>query len=97
MAKKVIWTERAIRDRKAIFSYWKQRNKSNNYNIKLNRLFEKAVALLAIYPKIGKRTNYSNVRIKIGRNYLIYFKESHDKIYILTIFSSHQDPSKLRF
>lgn len=65
MAKKVIWTAKAVEDRKAIFAYWKERNKSNQYNIKLNKLFEKAVALVAVYPKIGKRTNYPNVRIKI--------------------------------
>ena len=58
MAKKVIWTERAIRDRKAIFEYWKDRNKSNIYNIKLNKLFEEAIALLAVYPKIGRKTSH---------------------------------------
>jgi len=97
MAKKVIWTLKAQQDRKAIFRYWEDRNKSNKYNIKLNKLFEEAVILVANYPKIGKRTNYPNVRIKIVRDYLIYFKESEEEIYILTIFSSHQNPANLKF
>ena len=97
MAKKIIWTEKAQQDRKKIFTYWNQRNKSKRYSIKLNKLFEEAVIIIANFPKIGKITNRPNVRIKIVRDYLIYFKELDGEIHILTIFSSHQDPAKLKF
>lgn len=97
MAKKIIWSVKAQDDRKRIFAYWNKRNKSNRYSIKLNKLFEEAVIIIANYPKIGKMTNHLNIRIKIVRDYLIYFKELDEEIYILTIFSSHRNPANLKF
>ena len=61
MAKKIIWTEKAQQDRKKIFTYWNQRNKSKRHSIKLNKLFEEAVIIIANFPKIGKIANRPNV------------------------------------
>jgi toxin YoeB len=97
MAKKVGWSLRAQNDRKKIFSYWNKRNKSNNYSIRLNRLFIEATKAISDYPKIGKITERENIRIKIVRDYLIVYKELENKIEVLTIFSSHQNPAKLKF
>jgi toxin YoeB len=82
---------------KKIFSYWNKRNKSNNYSIRLNRLFIEATKAISDYPKIGKITERENIRIKIVRDYLIVYKELENKIEVLTIFSSHQNPAKLKF
>lgn len=97
MAKKVGWSLRAQNDRKKIFSYWNKRNKSNNYSIRLNRLFIEATKAISDYPKIGKITERENIRIKIVRDYLIVYKELENKIEVLTIFNSHQNPGKLKF
>jgi toxin YoeB len=97
MAKKVVWSLRAQNDRKKIFSYWNKRNKSNNYSIRLNRLFIEATKAISDYPKIGKITERENIRIKIVRDYLIVYKELENKIEVLTIFRSHQNPAKLKF
>jgi len=97
MAKKVVWSLRAQNDRKKILSYWNKRNKSNNYSIRLNRLFTEATKAIFDYPKIGKITERENIRIKIVREYLIVYKELENKIEVLTIFSSHQNPAKLKF
>ena len=80
MAKKVVWSLRAQNDRKKIFSYWNKRNKSNNYSIRLNRLFIEATKAISDYPKIGKITERENIRIKIVRDYLIVYKELENKI-----------------
>jgi toxin YoeB len=97
MAEKVGWSLRAQNDRKKIFSYWNKRNKSNNYSIRLNRLFIEATKAISDYPKIGKITERENIRIKIVRDYLIVYKELENKIEVLTIFRSHQNPAKLKF
>lgn len=57
MAKQIIWSLRAQKDKKEIFKYWLQHNKSNRYNKKLNQLFKEAVQLLKEYPYIGKTTD----------------------------------------
>ena len=45
-AKQIIWSLRAQDDRRQIFDYWTQRNKSSNYSKKLNKLFRMAVKLI---------------------------------------------------
>jgi toxin YoeB len=40
MAKKVVWSQKAQKDRRRILKYWKGRNKSNVYSIKLAQLFK---------------------------------------------------------
>ncbi|HEY9341827.1 MAG TPA: type II toxin-antitoxin system RelE/ParE family toxin [Hanamia sp.] len=91
MVKKIIWSKKADADRRNIFSYWNQRNQSNHYSIKLNKLFKEVLKLVSEHPKIGKLTDIENVRIKIVRDYLIVYEELEDEILTLTIFSSHQD------
>jgi toxin YoeB len=95
MAKNVVWSKRALEDRKAILSYWIERNKSNNYSRKLNILFKEAIQLVAAFPKIGKPTDEENVRIKIVRDCFIIYEETDSEIHILTIWNSYQDPANL--
>jgi len=94
MAKQIIWSLRAQDDRKQIFDYWTQRNKSSNYSKKLNKLFRVAVKLIVKHPNIGKPTDISNVRVKIIRDYLMIYEEAGTRIIILTIWDSRQDPSR---
>jgi toxin YoeB len=91
MAKKIIWSLRARNDRKNIFKYWNQRNRSNRYSIKLNSLFKEALIFVSNHPKIGKLTDKENIRIKIVRDYLIFYEEFEKEIHILTIVSSYQN------
>ncbi|MGX5858503.1 type II toxin-antitoxin system RelE/ParE family toxin [Dyadobacter jiangsuensis] len=97
MAKQVIWSARAHTDRKNILEYWIDRNKSKRYSRKLNRLFNEAIQLVAIHPKIGKRTNIEHIRIKLVRDYFILYEETQSEIHILTIWNSHQDPENLEW
>jgi addiction module RelE/StbE family toxin len=97
MAKTVVWSFRAQNDRKRIFKYWDKRNKSRFYSIKLNKLFEEAVEIIAKHPKIGKLTNYEDIRIKIVRDYLIIYQEFENEIHILRIGNSYQNPANLTF
>ncbi|MFN2262345.1 MAG: type II toxin-antitoxin system RelE/ParE family toxin [Psychroflexus sp.] len=96
MAKQIIWSRRAQNDREEILKYWLKRNQSNEYSKKLNNLFKKAVKLVATHPEIGKPTDNLNARIKVVRDYLIVYETDTDKIYILCIWDSRQNPDKLK-
>jgi len=85
MAKQIIWAYRAQQDRKEILQCWRQRNQSNVFSKKLNLLFKQAVSLIVQHPKIGRRTDFENVRVKSVRDYLIFYEELPDAIYILSI------------
>lgn len=92
MAKKVKWTTRSITDRVAIYQYWLERNKSDSYSKKLEKVFEKSAELLASFPNIGTQTDYRNVYSKVVRDYKIFYRIAGDEIQILRVWDSRQRP-----
>lgn len=70
MARRIIWSNRAIKERQEIFNYWNNRTHSKTYSKKLNRLFQQAIDLLSNYPQIGRKTTDKSARIKVVRDYL---------------------------
>ena len=96
MARRIIWAEEAQKDRRQIFSYWNKRNKSNAYSKKLNRQLNKTLIVLCEFPFIGRPTQKQNVRIKIVRDYLVIYKITNNKIIVLRIWDSRQNPQKLK-
>jgi len=97
MAKEIIWAYRAQQDRKEILQYWRQRNQSNVYSKKLNLLFKQAISLIVQHPKIGRRTDFENVRVKSVRDYLIFYEELPDAIYIPPIWDNRRNPEKIPY
>lgn len=67
MAKRLIWTQTALAERKEIFTYWNNRNKSKRYSRKLNELFNEALQALLFYPKIGRLTDFEGIRVIVVR------------------------------
>lgn len=91
----IVWSRRAQNDRKQILNYWNQRNKSTAYSKKLNKLFNEAVKIILDFPGIGKPTEDPGVRIKIVRDYLIFYEPTETQILILTIWDSRRNPDEL--
>jgi addiction module RelE/StbE family toxin len=95
MVRRITWSSRAQNDRKMIFEYWNNRNKSNLYSRKLNELISKSLALIAKYPQIGKRTDKKNVRLKVLKDCLIIYEVLPKEILVLTIWDCRQNPEDL--
>ena len=89
--RKVIWTIKANKERKDILEYWMQRNKSKTFSIKLNKLILYNVRLLADHPAIGRKTDIENVRVKIIRDYLIFYEFSAFELIILSIWDGRRE------
>lgn len=96
MAKEIVWSRKALNDRKNILNYWIDRNESNAYSLKLNELFKQAVLLIAEHPGIGKPTTLKNIKVKIVRDYFIFYQETNQEIYIISIWDTRQSPAKLK-
>lgn len=75
MAKKIEWSERAKKELLETLEYWSNRNKSKTYSAKLNELVLDSVELAAQIPESGIPTKFIDVRIKIVRDYLVYYIE----------------------
>lgn len=74
MAKQIVWTAIAQSDRQQLFEYWNNRNKSSIYSKKLNALFISSLNLIAIKPYIGRRTSMNNVRVKVVKDYFLFYE-----------------------
>ncbi len=96
MAEKVIWTTQAKNELFDILDYWKNRNQSILYSQKLFQLIQNQINLIILFPEIGRKTNFENVRIKNIKDYLLFYEIKKSKLYILTIKSSKQNPNKFR-
>ena len=97
MAKReIIWSIRAKNDRIKILEFWIDHNKSVLYSRKLNNLFKEAAKFISEYPTVGKLTDDRNVRIKIVRDYLMFYEIHKSAVVILTIFDSRRNPEKLK-
>ena len=92
MGKRVIWSENAQHERRVILLFWKKHNYSSAYSKKLNELIKKAVVLISIHPHIGRKTDKEGVRVKLIRDYLLFYKEIKNEIIILSIWDSRRNP-----
>ena len=96
MAKlKITWTEKANLERKEILDYWIHRNKSKSFSLKLNHLFIDQLKLLSSNPKIGRKTKFENVRVKIIRDYLLFYEIFEKEILVLSIWDGRRNPDGL--
>ena len=95
MAREVVWTLRAQKERTKILHFWINHNNSNSYSIALNNLLKEAVRLIKRHPKIGRPTDIDNVRVKIVRDYLMFYELTENKIYILSVWDNRQNPESL--
>lgn len=94
MAARLIWSALALQQKREILDYWNNRNKSKIYSRKLNQLINAAAELILIHPKLGRKTNFQNVRLKIVRDYWLAYRIKQDQIQILTIWDARRNPDK---
>ena len=94
MAKEIRWSIRADQERIAILDYWVNRNKSTTYSIKLAKLFIDKVNMLGKSPEQGLITDVASIRVKIIKDYAVYYEIAPDFIKILTIWDTRRNPNK---
>jgi plasmid stabilization system protein ParE len=97
MAKKIEWTETSIRDRFRIYNFWIEHNKSDSYSKILETLFNEAAKLISEFPEIGTQTDSPDLRVKVVKSYKLFYINKIDKIQIIRIWDSRQNPSDLKF
>ena len=97
MAKRIVWTFKAIQMRQEILDYWFQRTGNRKYSRKLARQFQETILYISKNEYLGRSTNIPDVRIAVSGHYLVVYKVFDDFIEIYTIFDSRQDPDKLNF
>ena len=79
-----------------ILDYWIRRNKSKTYSIKLNKLFIDGLKKVSESPTIGRKTEFENVRIKIVRDYLLFYEYSETILKVLLVWDGNRDDAELK-
>ncbi|HWA05417.1 MAG TPA: type II toxin-antitoxin system RelE/ParE family toxin [Ignavibacteria bacterium] len=85
MAKRVIWTEKALRDRFEIFRFWVENNKSNTYSIKLDSQFENLAVTLSKFPQAGKKPTELMFAYSFS-NIILFFIRLSGKILLFNLY-----------
>jgi toxin YoeB len=89
--RKIVWTKSANLERKAILSYWVERNLSKRYSIRLNEMIKETLKIASLYPESGRRTNEGNTRVKIIRDYLLFYDYNETEIIVLSIWDANRN------
>jgi plasmid stabilization system protein ParE len=97
MAKKIEWTQASVRDRYNIYQFWIEKNKSDSYSKKLEILFKEAAKLISEFPEIGTQTDFPHLHVKVIRSYKLFYLNLSDKIQIVRVWDSRQNPADLKF
>ncbi|MCS4436811.1 type II toxin-antitoxin system RelE/ParE family toxin [Aquiflexum gelatinilyticum] len=96
MVKEIVWTRKSIEDRYKIYLYWAKRNKSEVFSKKLELLFNQTAMLVSQFPNIGLVTDFPDVRVKIIKDFKMFYLNHPDKIVILRVWDTRQNPKKLK-
>ena len=97
MAKKIEWTQTSIQDRYRIYHFWINHNKTDSYSKKLEILFNEAAKLISQFPEIGTETDYPDLRVKVVRSYKLFYINDVNRIQIVRVWDSRQNPSEIEF
>ena len=97
MAKrKIIWTHKARISRYEILKYYLNKNKSQDYSIKLNTLINKNLILLSKFPNLGIKTNLEGVRGLVIDHCILYYENKENTIIVHLLWDSRQNPDDLK-
>lgn len=89
---KIVWSSKALFDKKEILEFWISKNKSNSYSKKLNLLIEQKLKQISKNPDSGIQTNIENIRAILVENYYIHYSIKTETIRILRIWDARQNP-----
>lgn len=97
MARSIIWTEGAQKERLEILQYWMDRNQSNSFSKYLNQLFVDTVEIFAMFPQAGRSTDKEHVKVATLKDYSLFYSFDDKSIVILAVWDNRQNPADRPF
>ena len=93
--RRIVWTETAAKQRRKILKYWRKRNKSNTYPLKLLQLSDEETKLIAQNPELFHPADYPNTRVAPMGYFSIYYQTTKTEVIITAFWDNRQNPKKL--
>jgi hypothetical protein len=92
---KVIWSETAVKQRRAIFEYWNKRNQSTTYSERIRILVSRRIEWIKKNPTSFLTSEYNDMFVTVIEHFCLYFKVVKEGILVTAFWDSRQDPDKL--
>lgn len=92
MAKRIIYSENALKDRIEILDYWFKRIGTKTYSKKLDKAFRDVIKLLAEYPELGRQLPEKEEHFFVKEAYQIFYHFDDKTIEVLHIWDSRRNP-----
>jgi len=93
--REVVWTRNSEIQLHEILEFFIARNKSNQYSLKLYNKLKSELKIAAQNPEIGIKTKLDQIRGLIVGDYILFYEILNDKILVLKVWDSKQNPEKL--
>ncbi len=91
MALQIIWTAAAKEHLNEILFYWYQRNGTKYFSRKLYKTIKNALKILAKYPESGKKSENSEIRVKIIKDYYFFYKFDSSHLFVVGFCDMRRD------
>ena len=95
--KRIVWSNGAIADLYKILEYFISRNGNANYSIKIKNRINHTITLLKTNNYLGRVTNNLSIRYFVELDYLIFYEINNEKITILMVWDTRNNPDKLKY
>lgn len=93
--KKIIWSDLAKVQFRESLEFYRERNKSITYSLKLIDETEDVLKTLSKSEFIGRLTSNKKTRVIPMKAYLIFYEIKNDTIEIVSFWDNRQDPNQL--
>ncbi len=97
MARQIVWSTNAQRERLKILRYWADRNGSTRYSAKLDGMFRTALRVIVSNPKLGRPTSDPEVRLKAIGEHLLFYSYTATEVHVLSVWHVKRDPKRRPF
>lgn len=97
MARQIVWSANAQRERLLILRYWADRNGSTRYSEKLDGLFRRALRVIGTNPKLGRPTTDPDVRLKTIGEHMLFYSYTATEVHVLSVWHLKRDPKERPF
>lgn len=97
MARQIVWSANAQRERLLILRYWADRNGSTRYSEKLDGLFRTALRVISKNPKLGRPTTDPDVRLKTIGEHMLFYSYTATEVHVLSVWHLKRDPKERPF
>lgn len=95
MARQIVWSAVAEKDRKEILAYWIDRNGSRAFSLNLFKRINTMVGRLLSHPFMGRPSDIAGIRVLKIDHYLLFYEVAEDAIIIHHLWHGRRDLSKL--